>query len=250
MSRVSDESPASPASSDDRSTSETDASPHASAGSRERERASAPGNVRLVVFDFDLTILRIHSWGERVRPEDVEHRHLDRDVADLAFFRAFVLALRDAGVRVAVASFGQYEVIQRYMDAVFGDGQSVFKRANVSTPSTVGFRDGTSVPGGKVPQLCALVSEQLFDGTAQNELDEEVWRAATSAVAFFDDDVKNVDGAKRAGYARAALVDGDVGFTRESWEGGLRSAVGMGSFEVPEVRSASPVSAAETCGRS
>jgi hypothetical protein len=202
------------------------------------------------VFDFDLTILRIHSWGERVRPEDVEHRHLDRDVADLAFFRAFVLALRDAGVRVAVASFGQYEVIQRYMDAVFGDGQSVFKRANVSTPSTVGFRDGTSVPGGKVPQLCALVSEQLFDGTAQNELDEEVWRAATSAVAFFDDDVKNVDGAKRAGYARAALVDGDVGFTRESWEGGLRYAVGMGSFEVPEVRSASPVSASETCGRS
>jgi hypothetical protein len=62
--------------------------------------------------------------------------------------------------------------------------------------------------------------------------------------------VKNVDGAARAGFVNAALVDGDVGFTRESWEGGLRSAVGMGSFEVPEVRSASPVSAAETCGRS
>ena len=68
------------------------------------------------MFDFDLTILRIHSWGERVRPEDVEHRDFDRDVADLAFFRAFVLALRDAGVQVAIASFGQYEVIQRYMD--------------------------------------------------------------------------------------------------------------------------------------
>ena len=63
-----------------------------------------------------------------MRPEDVEHRDLDRDVADLAFFRAFVLALRDAGVRVAIASFGQYEVIQRYMDRAFGDGQTVFGR--------------------------------------------------------------------------------------------------------------------------
>ena len=69
MSRVSDESPASPASSDDPSTSEADASVSASEGTR--EDASALGNVRLVVFDFDLTILRIHSWGERVRPEDV-----------------------------------------------------------------------------------------------------------------------------------------------------------------------------------
>ena len=235
MSRVADESPASPASSDDPSTSEADAS--ASEGTR--EDASALGNVRLVVFDFDLTILRIHSWGERVRPEDVEHRDLDRDVADLAFFRAFVLALRDAGVQVAIASFGQYEVIQRYMDRAFGDGQTVFGRGNVSTPSAVGFRDGSSVPGGKVPQLCALVEDALFDGQEKASLDAGVWQAAVQDVAFFDDDEQNVRGAERAGFRRATLVDRDVGFTRESWEGRLGEAVGMRGLDVPGFRSGS-----------
>ena len=240
MSRVADESPASPASSDDPSTSEADASVSASEGTR--EDASALGNVRLVVFDFDLTILRIHSWGERVRPEDVEHRDLDRDVADLAFFRAFVIALRDAGVRVAIASFGQYEVIQRYMDRAFGDGQTVFGRGNVSTPSAVGFRDGTSVPGGKVPQLEALVRAVLLDGAAESDVrkDEEAWRAATRAVAFFDDDERNVDVARRAGFAGATLVERDVGFTRESWEERLGEAVGMRGLHVPGFRSGIP----------
>ena len=59
----------------------------------ERAAASAStsaSDVRLLVFDFDLTILSIHSWGERIRPEDVASRSLDRDVADLAFFRRFI----------------------------------------------------------------------------------------------------------------------------------------------------------------
>lgn len=236
MSRVSEAPAAFPMSSDDPSTSENDAS--VSASERSRDHAVAPGNVRLVVFDFDLTVLRIHSWGERVRPEDVEHRDLNADVADLAFFRAFVLALVNAGVRVAIASFGQYEVIQKYMDLTFGDGQTVFSRKNVSTPSAVGFRDGTSVPGGKVPQLCALVEDVLFGGTEKAKLDEEIWRAAARTVAFFDDDEQNVLGAKRGGFRNAALVERDVGFTRKSWEGGLSEAVGMGEFEVPEFISA------------
>ena len=233
MSRVSEAPAAFPMSSDDPSTSENDAS--VSASERSRDHAVAPGNVRLVVFDFDLTVLRIHSWGERVRPEDVEHRDLDEDVADLAFFRAFVLALENAGVRVAIASFGQYEVIQKYMDLTFGRGQTVFGRKNVSTPSAVGFRDGSSVPGGKVPQLCALVEDALFDGQEKASLDAGVWQAAVQDVAFFDDDEQNVRGAERAGFRRAALVDRDVGFTRESWEGGLSEAVGMDGFEVPEL---------------
>ena len=237
MSRVADESPASPASSDDPSTSEADAS--ASEGTR--EDASALGNVRLVVFDFDLTILRIHSWGERVRPEDVEHRDLDRDVADLAFFRAFVLALRDAGVQVAIASFGQYEVIQRYMDRAFGDGQTVFGRGNVSTPSAVGFRDGTSVPGGKVPQLEALVRAVLLDGAAESEArkDEEAWRAATRAVAFFDDDERNVDVARRAGSPAPRSWSATSGSRGRAGKGGWVRRLGCEGLDVPGFRSGS-----------
>ena len=104
-----------------------------------------------MVFDFDLTILSIHSWGERVRPEDVASRSLEDDVADLEFFRVFVERALASGIKVAIASFGVYEVIQAYMDRAVGPG--VFTRANISTPSQHGTKDGHVVRGGKVPQL-------------------------------------------------------------------------------------------------
>lgn len=120
------------------------------------ERSSDPPSVsntqtKLVVFDFDLTILSIHSWGERVRPEDVASRSLEDDVADLEFFRVFVERALASGIKVAIASFGVYEVIQAYMDRAVGPG--VFTRANISTPSQHGTKDGHVVRGGKVPQL-------------------------------------------------------------------------------------------------
>ena len=57
--------------------------------------------------------------------------------------------------------------------------------------------------------------------------------------AVFDDDERNVDVARRAGFAGATLVDRDVGFTRESWEGRLGEAVGMRGLDVPGFRSGS-----------
>ena len=47
---------------------------------------------KLIVWDFDLTILRIHSCGERLKLGDVPNRNIERDVADLSFFRAFIRA--------------------------------------------------------------------------------------------------------------------------------------------------------------
>jgi hypothetical protein len=82
----------------------------------------------------------------------------------------------------------------------------------------------------------------LLDGAAESDArkDEEAWRAATRAVAFFDDDERNVDVASRAGFAGATLVERDVGFTRESWEERLGEAVGMRGLHVPGFRSGSP----------
>ena len=110
---------------------------------------------KLVVWDFDKTVLRIHSFGERIRagvfgcvgvcfpaivlppralplcrwvchhhcnaatvpccftPADhVRTRDMDADFCDLQFFIMVVKQLRDAGVAVAIASFGLYNVIQ------------------------------------------------------------------------------------------------------------------------------------------
>lgn len=107
----------------------------------------------LIVWDFDLTILSIHSWGERIQPRDVARRTLEQDVADLEFFRTFVQRALSKGVKVAIASFGVYEVIQGYMDRAVGPG--VFTRENISTPSQHGTKDGHVVEGGKVLQLRA-----------------------------------------------------------------------------------------------
>jgi hypothetical protein len=43
---------------------------------------------------------------------DVAGRSLEQDVADAEFFRAFVGRAVAKGIQVAIASFGQYEVIQ------------------------------------------------------------------------------------------------------------------------------------------
>lgn len=156
----------------------------------ERAAASAStsaSDVRLLVFDFDLTILSIHSWGERIRPEDVASRSLDRDVADLAFFRRFVARALDTGVKVAIASFGVYEVIQAYMDLAVGPG--VFTRENISTPSQHGTRDGHVVPGGKVPQLevRARVSVRAEWQPDESDVERHAARAARAFSSLFAD---------------------------------------------------------------
>eukprot|EP00238_Polyblepharides_amylifera_P004526 CAMPEP_0196579928 /NCGR_PEP_ID=MMETSP1081-20130531/25795_1 /TAXON_ID=36882 /ORGANISM="Pyramimonas amylifera, Strain CCMP720" /LENGTH=139 /DNA_ID=CAMNT_0041899653 /DNA_START=20 /DNA_END=436 /DNA_ORIENTATION=+ len=103
----------------------------------------------LFVFDFDLTILRVHSFGSRIKVEDVDKRWKN-DVADEDFFKQFLVYAQSAGARVAVASFGEYPVIQKYMDRIM---PGMFTRASICTPSCVGGRDGSTVAAGKVPMI-------------------------------------------------------------------------------------------------
>lgn len=78
--------------------------------------------VKLVVWDFDKTILRIHAFGDRIAPADVSKRDLDADFCDRAFFVQLSRFLVARGVAVAVASFGKYDVIQEYLDRAFACG--------------------------------------------------------------------------------------------------------------------------------
>jgi hypothetical protein len=82
------------------------------------------------VWDFDQTILAIHSFGQRIAVEAVAGRHLESDFTDLHFFTALVRRLVGAGVAVAVASFGKYAVIQAYLDRAFEE--------EAATPGVVG----------------------------------------------------------------------------------------------------------------
>jgi hypothetical protein len=91
---------------------------------------------RLVVWDFDETILRIHACGLLISPAAAAARPLEDDVADLPFFRSCVDAVVANGHLVAVASFGHYAVIQNYMDRICpGHFSCVCRRLGPSTRS-------------------------------------------------------------------------------------------------------------------
>lgn len=122
-------------------------------------------SVKCVVWDFDLTILSIHSYAERIAPAAVATRDMTSDFCDLSFFTTLVRQLAEHHIAVAVASFGKYEVIQAYMDRAFGieadtafsDGDGrLFHRSNIITPGSVGGVDGCSLKEGKNVPLQVL----------------------------------------------------------------------------------------------
>ena len=63
--------------------------------------------IKLVVWDFDMTILRIHSFAKRISALDVPRRDYERDCADANFFRAFLREMKQKSIKVAIASFGK-----------------------------------------------------------------------------------------------------------------------------------------------
>lgn len=130
--------------------------------------------IRCVVWDFDLTIMAIHSFAERILPAAVATRSLDTDFRDLSFFIRLVRELQARGIGVAVASFGRNDTIQAYMARAFSEPEHLtvlsaalggagaalgsessavpvlpFSALNVLTPASVGLTDGCSMRGGK-----------------------------------------------------------------------------------------------------
>lgn len=146
---------------------------------------SAPTS--LVVWDFDQTVLRIHAFARGVRAEQVADRW-DSDIADAQFFIGFVLAARERGIEVGIASFGRCEVVQAYMREIFREHSEVFKPSFVVTPAAIGHRDGSSVPDGK-PRMLKLLRDRC---------DPPITDCAS--VLFFDDDGNNVEDCLRSGY--------------------------------------------------
>jgi hypothetical protein len=142
-----------------------------------------PGGIHAVVWDWDKTVLKIHSWGSRVQAINVSAGHHDGDFADGECFKVLVMQLLQAGVKVYIASFGSFEVIYAYTVRMFGT-DNPFDRKTISTPGALSptkdsnghplqYKDGVTVAGQKLPQLMhickaeGLKREQVmfFDGT-------------------------------------------------------------------------------------
>ena len=101
------------------------------------------------------------------------------------------------GMDVKITSFGKYEVIQAYVDRVLGEG--AMTRADISTPSRVGVKDGCAVEGGKNRQIEELLREKYG---------EDAWEKFRGTVVLFDDDERNVEAAIRAGFRATHTPDG------------------------------------------
>lgn len=87
----------------------------------------------LLVFDFDCTITSVPVCVGNMRLISAEST-LENIIADLDFFRSFVLEYRAAGGKVGIASYGEKTIILDIMNRIFPFEQ-VFSEKNVLTCS-------------------------------------------------------------------------------------------------------------------
>lgn len=91
----------------------------------------------LFIWDFDDTLIDTRAYYTRsMKPDDIRRRtdeELKQDIPGVKYFRTFCNFLVCKGKRVGIASFGTYEIIQAYMDRIFGFNQKVYTRNNIKT---------------------------------------------------------------------------------------------------------------------
>jgi hypothetical protein len=154
----------------------------------------------LYVFDFDLTILKIHSYAQNMTPSKVESmgwRKLMDQFADPIFFRDLINYLISQNKKVAIASFGKYNVIKAYLDRLF-DNTSIFGLDNIITPPN---ERNIRPSDDKNEYLVSLIRDLNID---------------YKRVIFFDDDINNVNKSKELG-VMAIQIDPMNGFNRNVW---------------------------------
>jgi hypothetical protein len=178
--------------------------------------------IKVVAFDFDNTILRIHSYGERIKPEEVEKRMWKTDFADYDFMLWLITALIKIGKKIAIVSFGCYEVIKEYMNRLMSEvvisfnglhdevKKEDFNENTILTPRLFQY----TVKGEYVHiNLPDKTGQPLRDGTQMNDknallnlLRGKLNIEDKESVLFFDDSSVNYKRALLDGYIHSFLV--------------------------------------------
>ncbi len=161
----------------------------------------------MYIWDFDYTILKIHSYASHIELKDVQSaswKKLIGDFADPIFFRDLVYYLKGKKKEVAIVSFGTYNVIKAYLDRLFDDTR-IFDSHNILTPLINNKRYSSSfrVNSDKNEHLVCLMRQNpsiKYDRTI-----------------FFDDTYQNIQGARELGI-KGVLINQKIGFTKKVWE--------------------------------
>eukprot|EP00040_Diaphanoeca_grandis_P020601 m.109564 g.109564 ORF g.109564 m.109564 type:complete len:312 (-) comp27967_c2_seq1:449-1384(-) len=186
--------------------------------------------IKLVVFDFDKTITKLHTQGAVIFQNEATPEFIENNFADLEFLKFCVPFIKAQGCTVAVASFGSHNedaimsgkvLIRKYLDTAFGAKKALdlFPDHCITFwhPSSKG-RDEKQV--GKEDHIAEIVKNLPQKPKA-------------SEIALFDDDETNIHVAKKKGHrtifckalkkSEASAQDWDpikspTGFNRKVWE--------------------------------
>lgn len=160
----------------------------------------------LYAFDFDQTILRIHAYAMDIKTTQVEAlswKKLMDHFADPIFFRDLINYLISKQKKVAIVSFGTYNVIKAYLDRLF-DNPNIFTQNNILTPLEGNQRyNRTLKPDSDKNQL-------LIDLSRKDDIPHQ-------RILFFDDDIKNIERAKEMGVEAIHIIKPN-GFNKDIWQ--------------------------------
>lgn len=98
-------------------------------------------HIRLVAFDFDYTVLHVHTFYDGIASRHVPSRNLHNDFADLTLFKCILKACQQAHIHVGIVSFAHTPVIDAYLNAA--------SLTSFFPPGTVRGHDTTRVRGSK-----------------------------------------------------------------------------------------------------
>ena len=160
----------------------------------------------LFIWDFDLTILKIHSYAMEVKSGDVEGMNWKRlmcQFADPIFFRDLINYLVSNKKKVAIISFGTYNVIKSYLDRLFDDNK-IFGLDNIITPLEGNQRYN------KLFKPSSDKNQYIIDIVRKYSIDY-------SKVIFFDDDTNNIEKSKELGIS-SYLINPINGFNKQFWD--------------------------------
>ena len=155
---------------------------------------------QLFVWDFDCTITKVHSCKSKY----LFGNHMDLNVvlADPDLFRRTIVSLLWAGKDVAIASYGDKDIILQTTKKLFGDANP-FNKDNIVTPRDVSIALGIRWLDCNYPptgydknEMLRLLQERYLN---QGKLIEN------AEVVLFDDTEDNVDKALEDGY-NAVLI--------------------------------------------
>ena len=154
---------------------------------------------KIVAFDFDQTIVNIHTFFAGVNPTNVHERSLKEDFADIELFQEVVRKLQQNQIKVAVASFGYKAVIEAYLAEIFPNDSkeiTILSRENDLTKS----------------KMLKLLAKELND----EDLNK-------NQVVLFDDDAKNCKQCRKEGYDAVEVETRYNGLSKKFWKEWIRS---------------------------